>query len=428
MEVLERLVGDIALPKMVRVRQKFADDHIADVAGAVLQGLRKPEIAGRVTPGMSIAIAVGSRGLADLPILVAATVKGLKEAGAEPFIVPAMGSHGGATAEGQALLLNGLGVTEEAVGAPIRSSMETVSLGKLPNGLPVLMDRHAMEADGIVVLNRVKPHTSFSAPIESGLAKMITIGLGKQEGAASCHAMGFGYMADNVVDMARIKLDKCRILFGIATVENSYDRICRVEVVPAESILDDEPALLKEAKQRLPRIMFNPLDVLVVDRMGKEFSGTGMDPNITGRASTSLVQGSLTTARMVVLDLTAKGGGNATGIGLADVTTRKLFNKIDLVATYANHITSTVLSGAKIPMIMETERLAIMAAVRTCNALDMSKLRMVRIPNTLHIGEIQISESLLGEAKANPAVEILGEPEAMTFDAAGELAEFAAAH
>ena len=428
MNVLERLIGDVTLPNMVRVRQKFADDHIADVAAAVLEGLAAPAITSRVTPGMSIAIAVGSRGLADLPILVAATVKGLKAMGAEPFIVPAMGSHGGATAEGQALLLNGLGVTEEAVGAPIRSSMETVSLGKLPNGLPVLMDRHAFEADGIVVINRIKAHTSFSAPIESGLAKMITIGLGKQEGAASCHAMGFGYMADNVVDMAKIKLDQCKILFGVATVENSYDKICTVAVVPAEDILTREPELLKESKARMPRIMFNPLDVLVVDWMGKEFSGTGMDPNITGRASTTLVQGTLTTTRMVVLDLTKKGGGNATGIGLADVTTRKLFEKMDLVATYANHITSTVLSGARIPMIMETDKLAIMAAIRTCNALDMGKLRVVRVPNTLHIGEISISEALLDEARANPDIEILSDPEPMQFDASGTIAEFALVH
>ena len=428
MEVLERLIGDIALPKMVRVRQKFDDDHIADVAGAVLAELKKPEIAERVRPGMSIAIAVGSRGLADLPILVEATVRGLREAGAEPFIVPAMGSHGGATAEGQALLLNGMGVTEEAVGAPIRSSMETVSLGNLPNGLPVLMDKHAMEADGIVVLNRVKAHTSFSAPIESGLAKMITIGLGKQEGAASCHAMGFAHMAANVVDMARIKIDQCKILFGIATVENGYDRICVVEAVPAEKILEREPALLKESKSRMPRIMFDPVDVLVVDKMGKEFSGTGMDPNITGRATTNLLESRLTVGRMVVLDLTNKGGGNATGIGLADATTRKLYEKIDLVATYANHITSTVMGGCKIPMILNSDRMAIMACVRTCNVMDLSKLRLVRVPNTLHIGEIQISEALLPEAEANPNIEIISKPEPMVFDAEGNFAELETAH
>ncbi|UOM33175.1 lactate racemase domain-containing protein [Acuticoccus sp. I52.16.1] len=428
MEVLERLIGDIALPKMVRVRQRFADDHVADVAAAVVEGIEAPAIAERIRPGMSVAIAVGSRGLADLPTLVAATVKALKAAGAEPFIVPAMGSHGGATAEGQALLLNGMGVTEGAVGAPIRSSMETVSLGNLPNGLPVLMDRHAMEADGIVVINRVKAHTSFSAPIESGLAKMITIGLGKQDGAASCHAMGFAHMAGNVVDMARVKLETCKILFGVATVENGYDRICRVEVVPAEAILTREPELLKESKARMPRIMFDPLDVLVVDKMGKEFSGTGMDPNITGRATTSLVQSRLSVTRMVVLDLTAKGGGNATGIGLADATTRKLYEKIDLVATYANHITSTVMSGCKIPMILNSDRMAIMACIRTANVMDLSTLRLVRVPNTLHIGEIQISEALLPDARANPDIEILSEPEAMVFDAAGDFAELEAAH
>lgn len=424
MDVLERLVGEVALPSMTRVRQKFDGDKLDDIAGAVRAGIDTANSDGRIRSGMSVAVAVGSRGLADLPTLTRATVDGLKAHGARPFIVPAMGSHGGATAEGQVKLLGKMGVTEESAGCEIRSSMETVELGRLENGLPVLMDRHAMEADGIVVLNRVKPHTSFSAAIESGLCKMIVIGLGKQRGAESCHARGFGEMAENVVEMARLKLEKLPFLFGVASVENAYDEVCRVEVVPAERIIEAEPELLAEARRRLPKILFNPLDVLVIDQMGKEFSGTGMDPNITGRASTPYLATELEVSKMVVLDLTDKGGGNAAGIGLADTITKRLFDKVDLTATYANHITSTTLSAAKIPMIMETDKLAITTAAKTSLAEDLSRLRMVRIPNTLHIGEILISDALLAEAREHPQIEIVGDAKPWPFDPHGALPAF----
>lgn len=424
MGVIENLLKDVALPRMARVRQIFDGQEETDVAGAVLAELRKPAIAERIRPGKRVAVAVGSRGLADLPTLARATVDGLRAAGAEPFIVPAMGSHGGATDEGQAAQLAKLGVTAESAGCPIRSSMETVELGRLPNGLPILMDRLAMQADGIVVVNRVKPHTSFSGKIESGLAKMISIGLGKQKGADSCHSLGFGVMAENVVDMARVKLETAPILFGLASVENAYDRIRHIEAVPAEEILAREPELLSLAKANMPRIQFNPLDVLVVDLIGKEFSGTGADPNVTGRASTPYLKTELEVAKMAILDLSEKSGGNATGIGLCDVTTRRLFEKIDFAATYANTITSTVLAGGKIPPMMDSDRLAVQAAVKTCNMPDMARLRMVRVPNTLHLETVLVSEALLDEARANPGTEVLGAAEDWSFDETGRLAPF----
>jgi len=424
MKVIEDLLKNVSLPHMVRVRQLFDDREEKDVAGAVLGEIARPDIAERIRPGMKIAIGVGSRGLADLPTLVRATVEGLRAHGAEPFIVPAMGSHGGATDEGQAALLAQLGVTAESAGCPVRSSMETVELGRLPNGLPILMDRLAMQADGIVAVNRIKPHTSFSGEIESGLAKMITIGLGKQKGAESCHAPGFGMMAENVVEMARIKLNMAPILFGLATVENAYDRIRHVEAVPGEAILSREPELLRTAKANMPKILFNPLDVLVVDRMGKEYSGTGADPNITGRAGTPYLQTELNVARLVILDLSGKSAGNATGLGLCDVTTRTLFDKIDFAATYANHITSTVLTGAKVPMMMDSDRRAVQAAIKTCNAPDMQRLRIVRIPNTLHLGTLLVSEILLEEARAHPQIEVLGPAEEWPFDENGRQAPF----
>ena len=423
-QVISSLVDKAALPRMARARQVFADDAIEDVEAAVRTEFRGAGVANRITTGASIAVAVGSRGLADLPILVRTIVDELKRCGAEPFVVPAMGSHGGATAEGQENLLASLGVTAETVGCPIRSSMETVEIDTLDNGLPVLMDALAMEADGIAIINRVKPHTSFSGTYESGLVKMISIGLGKQRGAQSCHALGFGEMATNIVDMARIKLAKTKLLFGLASVENSYDRICRLAVVPAEQILEQEPDLLREAKARMPRILFNPLDILVVDRMGKEYSGAGMDPNITGRASTPYVESRLQTTRLVVLDLSDKTAGNATGVGLADVCTKRLFERIDFQATYANHITSTTIAGARIPMMMETDKLAIQAAATTCNSPTMDRLRVVRIPNTLHLETILISEALLDEAADNPSIVVESDPQDWSFDAAGTQAAF----
>jgi hypothetical protein len=406
---------------MVRARQSFPADEVRDVAGALREELRKPSIAGKVRGKRRIALAVGSRGVAQIPLIVRTVAEELKALGAEPFIVPGMGSHGGATAEGQTRVLADLGVTEASAGCPILSSMEVVELGSLPNGLPVYMDRHAMEADGIVVVNRVKPHTAFTGSIESGLVKMITIGLGKQKGADSCHAFGFGHMERNMIDMAKVKLARAPFLFGVGTVENAFDRVARIVAVPAEELLDAEPRLLAEARERMPSIPFDPLDVLVVDRMGKDISGSGMDPNITGRASNPFIKVTRRTTRMAVLDLTAASHGNAVALGLADVITRRLFDKIDYEHTYANVLTSTVTRSGMIPLIMENDRLAIRAAVKTCNAQDMGRVRMVRIRDTLHLEEIFFSECLLDEARGNPRLSIPGPPEDIAFDADGNL-------
>ncbi len=423
MGIIDNLLRDVALPRMVRVRQVFADKALADVAAALRAELQAPVIADRIRKGARIAVAVGSRGLADLPLVVRGVVDKLRQRGAVPFIVPAMGSHGGASAEGQTALLAALGVTEASAGCPVVSSMDTVELGRLPNGLPVYMDKESMQADGIVVINRVKPHTSFSGPSESGLVKMLSIGLGKQKGAESCHAIGFAHMAQNIVDMAKVKLKHAPILFGVATVENANEKISRVAAVPAEQLIDLDAELLQEAKRNMPKILFNPLDVLVIDQMGKEFSGTGTDPHITGRTSTPYVETEQKVTRMVVLDLSDKSKGNATGMGLADICTRRLAEKVDEEATYANHLTSTVVWHAKVPMTMASDRRAIQAAVKTCNVPDRDRLRIVRIPNTLHLEQIEISEALLGEASRHPSIEVLGEPRAWAFDAQGNLTD-----
>ncbi len=349
------------------------------------------------------------------------TVEEIKKLGGVPFIVPAMGSHGGATAEGQKEVLANLGVTEASVGCAIVSSMEVVEIGHLDNGLPVYMDKHAHSADGIVVINRVKPHTAFRGPCESGIVKMITIGLGKQKGAESCHAYSFKYMAEHILAMASISLVRTPILFGVATVENAYDRIARIVAVPADAMIATDKALLVEAKANMAKISFDQIDVLIVDQIGKDISGDGMDPNITGRYPTPYASGGPDIAKMVVLDLTARTHGNANGMGAADFTTRKLVDKVDFKMTYANGLTSTVVGPTHMPTVLDDDRDAILAAVKTCNARELSKARVVRIKNTLQLDELYVSESLLPEAEANPAVEVVSPPTAMIFDSAGNL-------
>ncbi|MDR7868371.1 MAG: lactate racemase domain-containing protein [Sporomusaceae bacterium] len=423
MDVVGELLKEVPLPRMVKVRQSFAAAPAVDVAAVLRRELAKPGIAGAVRPGMRIALAVGSRGVDGIATLVRETAATLKELGALPFVVPAMGSHGGATAAGQEAVLASLGVTAESAGCPVCSCMDTIAVGRLDNGLPVLIDRLAHEADGIVVINRVKPHNAFRGPSESGLVKMLAIGLGKQQGADSCHAYGFGRMAEFIVAMAAIKLAACRVLFGVATVENAYDRAVLVEAVPAAELIAADQRLLTAAKANMPRIMFDPIDVLIVDRIGKEYSGGGMDGNITGRHPTPFISGGPRTSRIAVLDVTDKSRGNAAGVGMADVTTRRLVDKIDYAALYTNALTSTVLETARIPLVAETERDAVRAALKTCGAGDLSAVRVVRIKNSLHLDEIYISAALVPEAEANPAVDLLGAPREMAFDSAGNIAD-----
>jgi hypothetical protein len=401
---------------MVKVRQKFYAPQLADVAGEVQKAIKKAGVISRISGNDRVAIAVGSRGVADLPILVRETAAAVKKAGGKPFIVPAMGSHGGATAEGQIDVLQQLGVTEEEVGAPIRSSMEVVKLGELPNGLPVYMDKFAYESDKIIVINRIKPHTAFRGPVESGLMKMITIGLGKQKGAEAAHAFSFKYMAEHVPEMAKISLAKAPIIFGLGTIENAYDKPAKIIAVPAEDLEKVEPELLIEAKSLMPKIHFDKMDVLIVNEIGKDISGDGMDPNITGNFATPYASGGPEVTRTVVLGLTEKTHGNANGIGMADMTTKAVMNEIKWEKGYANALTSTVIDVIKLPMCLDTQELAVKAAIKTCNAFDLNKVRVVRIKNTLEIDEIWISESMIEEARKNSNLEILSELEELKLD------------
>ncbi|MEF3310184.1 lactate racemase domain-containing protein [Paenibacillus sp. GYB004] len=421
MSILRTLLDDIPIPQMVRIRQKFDATKVDDIEGALRGELKKPGAIETIKPGQRVAVAVGSRGVAHIAEFTRITIDAIKEAGGLPFIVPCMGSHGGATAQGQIEVLHHLGVTEESTGAPILSSMEVVKIDELSNGLPVYIDKYAYEADAIVVINRVKPHTAFRGRIESGIMKMIAIGLGKQKGAEACHQLGFKYMAENVPAMAKIMLDKLPILFGVALVENAYDETCRVEVLPAADIEHREEQLLEEAKSRLPKILFDQIDVLVIDYIGKNISGDGMDPNITGRYPTPYAHGGPDVSKMVVLDLTPETKGNANGVGTADFTTQRLVDKTDWPATYANGLTSTVCAPTKQATTFESDLYAIKAAVKTCNILDYTTCKMVRIRDTLHLGEIEISVNLLEEARKHPDIEILTEPYDLQFDDEGYL-------
>ncbi|WP_243297771.1 lactate racemase domain-containing protein [Bacillus litorisediminis] len=415
MTIIKELLRDVPLPRMVKVRQKFNAPEIENVAEAVHEAINRAGVLDRILPGDRVAIAVGSRGVADIPVLVRETVRAVRRAGGSPFIVPAMGSHGGATAEGQIDVLAQLGVTEAATGAPILATMEVEEIGRLKNGLPIYIDKFAYEADKVVVINRIKPHTAFRGQVESGLMKMITIGLGKQKGAEAAHAFSFKYMAEHVVEMAKVAIQRVPIIFGLGTLENAYDRPAKIVAIPAEEMIHQEPELLLQAKSLMPRIMFDPIDVLVVNEIGKDISGDGMDPNITGRYATPYASGGPQVSRIVVLGLTQKTHGNANGIGMADMTTQKVMDDMILEKGYANALTSTVIQVVKLPMILENEELAVKAAIKTCNAFDLSKTRVVRIKNTLDIKEIWISEALVDEARQKQEIEILSEPAEMKF-------------
>lgn len=421
MSILRQVLEDIPIPQMVRIRQKFDGTKIDNLAEVLEQELQKPGAVDRIKPGQQVAVAVGSRGVANIALFTKVTIDAIKRAGGEPFIVPCMGSHGGATAEGQKEVLHHLGVTEEAMGAPIRSSMEVVKIDELPNGLPVYVDKIASTADAIVVINRVKPHTAFRGRIESGIMKMISIGLGKQKGAEACHQLGFKYMAENVPAMANIMIRKLPIVFGVALVENAYDQTCRIEVLPADQIEAREMELLEEAKARLPKILFDQIDVLVIDYIGKNISGDGMDPNVTGRYPTPYAHGGPDVSKMIVLDLTPETKGNANGVGTADFTTQRLVDKMDRAATFVNGLTSTVCAPTKISTTLDNDLYAIKAGVKTCNILDYTKCKLVRIQDTLHLGEIEISVNLLEEARNHPDIEILTEPYDLQFDSEGNL-------
>ena len=422
---VSQLLRSVPIPPMFYARQTFDGAHIErrDIEKSIINEITRSGMAERVRPGMRIAITAGSRGIANVDEITRSVVSFVRSRGANPFIVPAMGSHGGATAEGQREVLAGYGITEESMGCPILSSMETVFLGNSELGKPVYMDKNAYEADGVILSCRLKPHNAFRGPVESGPCKMMTVGLGKQKGAEQVHSDGMDRIARNIPTMAKVTLSTGKILFGIPCLENAYDQTLMFEAIPAERILEREPELLKIAFDHMPSILVKEGDVLIVDTIGKNFSGTGVDPNITGTFSTPYAAGGVKVQRTCFLRLSPESHGNALGVGLANAITRNIYDQIDTNAMYANCMTSTVVRSAMLPPIMANDREAIQFCIRTCNRITPESLRVIRIPNSLHIGQIMLSEAYLNDVRAGqyPGVETLSEPQQLAFDEAGTL-------
>lgn len=426
--VTEQLCATVKLPKMVRVRQSFDPTHIepADLPAVVRGELLREAVRQNIKPGMSIGITCGSRGIANIAIIIKTIVDFVKECGAEPFVFPAMGSHGGATVPGQLDVLKSYNVTEETMGCPIKATMETVYLGDTVEGSPVYIDKNAHEADGVILCGRIKAHTAFRGPYESGLMKMAVIGMGKQHGAESVHESGFNNMGRVMPQFARVIFDHTNVVAGVGLIENAFDQTFKVAGLSAAEIWEKEPELLKEAKTKMGRIWIEKTDVLVVDKIGKNFSGDGMDPNVTGafacpESAKDGTPGPIDAQRIVVLDLTDETHGNANGIGVADVTTKRLVDKTDVDITYPNAVTSTVVNIVKMPIFTHTDESAVKLALRTCNMIDKENPRIVHIENTMELGHIWVSEALIDEVKAHPNLEIDSELEDWGFDENGNL-------
>lgn len=423
MKTVTNLIRNVPVPKVVRVRQNFDRTCIPDreIPAVLLRELEK--FSGMIRPGMRVAITCGSRGIHCYGLMAKTMVDFMKARGAQPFIVAAMGSHGGATSEGQRQILADYGITAETMGCPVKCDMDTVEIGKsVIRGQSVRIDKNAAEADGILLLNRVKPHTSFRGRYESGLMKMMAIGLGKQHGASDLHSQSPAIMHELVEEYGRTILENCPVLGGIAVIENAYDDTWKIAGLTPSEILTEEPKLLKEAYGTIARLLFDRCDVLVVDKIGKNISGDGMDPNVTGRFCTKYASGGIQAEKVVVLDLTDETHGNAQGVGLADVTTRRLFDKMKLEMTYPTGVTNTFLHLMKIPMIMDNDREALQLALCCCpEAEDQQNKKLIRIPDTAHIGEIEVSVGMLPLVARNPRLEVLSEPYELPFDGAGNL-------
>jgi hypothetical protein len=420
--VLEEARRHPPLPPWRRIRQTPTHHGVPSVAGAVDRQLARPEVRAAIRPGMRVAVGVGSRGIGCIQEAVRATVAGLRSLGAEPFIVPAMGSHGGATPEGQEDLLAGYGITEAEVGAPIRSGMETVPIGTVLDGVQLHFSKVVLtEADAVVPVARVKPHTDFRHHIESGLYKMLAIGLGKHRGASTIHTFPLDRFGEIIAAAGQHVLTQVDVPFGIAIVEDAYEDPGIVEAVLGSAIATREPELLEIAKSWLLRLPFESADVLVVQELGKNISGAGMDPNITGRFAEPSIPRSLVVQQLAFLDLTEETHGNATGMGFAELTTRRVMEKLDVAATYTNAVTSQILSAARVPVVAETDEELFAIAGSTLRRTPAERARIAWIRNTLELLELRVSEPLWAEMRTQEDVVAVGEPEPICFDAEGTL-------
>jgi hypothetical protein len=408
------------LPTMLRLRQTFARPRVTDIPGTVGRSLQAAGLP--IKRGDTVAVGAGSRGIANVDVIVGATVGWLRDLGARPFVFPAMGSHGGGTAEGQLSVLEHYGITEATMGCPVRATMDVTQVGEAL-GLPVWLDRYAAEADWIGLVNRIKPHTDFKGSIESGLFKMMTIGLGKWKGAVQYHRANVSHGYETVITaVGREILAKARIGFGVGIVENGYDETAQVEAFSARELEAGERRLLKSAREWMARLPFSPIDVLIVEQIGKNISGSGMDTNVIGRPTNPFepFPADPKILWIVALDITEESYGNATGLGNADFTTRRLVDKIDMKATLINCITACAPWGARIPATYETDREAIETALDCIGLTPPERARVVRIKNTLVLGELEVSEAFAADVARRSDLTILGEAP-LRFDATGRL-------
>src|SRR2546425_4580785 len=412
----------MSLPRMVRVRQTFSRPRVADIPRSVADALAAAGLP--IKRGDTVAVGAGSRGIANIDVIVGATVRALKDLGARPFVFPAMGSHGGGTPEGQLSVLEHYGITEATMGCPVRATMDVMQVGEAL-GLPVWLDRYAAEADWIGLVNRVKPHTDFKGSIESGLFKMMTIGLGKYKGAIQYHRANIQHSYETVITtVGREMLARARIGFGLGIVENGYDETALIEAFNATDLEAGERRLLKSAREWMARLPFSPIDVLIVEEMGKNISGAGMDTNVIGRPSNphEPFPADPKILWIVALDLTEDSYGNAVGIRNADFTTRRLVDKLDMKPTLINAITACAPNGAKVPPTYDTDREAIETALSCIGLTPPERARVIRIKNTLMLGEIEVSEAFAADLAKRPDLTPLGDPAPLPFDVAGRLA------
>lgn len=412
----------VPIPKMVTVRQKYSACRITDVPEHIRAQMEAMPGNKGTYQNKRIAITAGSRGIPEIDIIIKAVCDVLKEWGALPFVVPAMGSHGGANAQGQAEVLAGFGIIEERIGAPVCSSMDVIHYGTLANGIPLYCDKLAFESDGIVVLHKIKPHTDFRASHESGLIKMIAIGLGKHKGATAIHSQGFSQFGCFIQEAARQFLEKAPVAFGVGIIQNAYDDLHTIEVIPAKNIMEADSRLLQEARKQIAGFKFNDIDVLIIDQIGKNISGYGFDPNVVGRSNSKCYgfEDPVKIKRLFVRGLTPESHHNGSGLADVDITTRRCLNDVDWAETWTNLITCTEIQGAKIPMYANNDREALLLAMKCCGG-EPRPSRVVRIKDTLSLHEIQVSESLYQDIKNQPEIEYVKGPFDMMFDEGGFL-------
>lgn len=403
---------------MIKIRQALSTQRVENIPSATEKELAGLQLNSRIRAGDTVAVTAGSRGISEIALITRTVIDALRKLDAKPFIIPAMGSHGGSTAQGQMGVLVKYGITEARMGVPIRSSIDVINMGISPLGLPIYIDKYASEADHIIIINRIRTHTLFSGRIESGLTKMLLVGIGNQKAAETYHRAVLEYPFDEIVlNTVPILLRKLSVLFGLAIIENARGEVAELEAVLPQQFLEREPELLERSISLTAKLPFDETDLLVVDEMGKDISGTGMDTSIIGKKGNSRVE----IKRIYVRDLTDKSNGNACGVGLADFTTKRLVDKINYDDTYVNCIAGLRPEGAKIPITYSTDKEALGHALHTLGLVEPEKARVIRIKNTRDLGELSVSEAYKEELNRHPELEIISGPEMMSFGPDGNL-------